>query len=106
MAYAKYKQKCVRCRDNYIVVTWKTKYPICYDCQKKEMVGEIKDPAMKKMFKIPKELYKENMFLRSIKINYLKFGSLSERQVEAFKDAVKKIKAAKKKEKEVTKEED
>ena len=32
------------------------------------------------------------MFLRDIKINYLRFGKLSERQIEAFKKVVKKMK--------------
>ena len=56
------------------------------------MEGEIKDPKMKKMFDIPEEFYKKNMFLRSIKINYLRFGKLSEKQIEAFKKTVKKMK--------------
>ena len=56
------------------------------------MVGEITDPAMKKMFDIPEEFYKDNAFLRSIRINYLKFGQLSEKQVEAFQKAVEKLK--------------
>ena len=56
------------------------------------MEGEIKDPEMKKMFDIPVDFYKENMFLRDIKINYLRFGKLSERQIEAFKKVVKQMK--------------
>jgi hypothetical protein len=47
---------------------------------------------MKKMLNIPEEYYKESSFLRSIKINYLKFGALSEKQVEFFHKAVKKLK--------------
>lgn len=56
------------------------------------MKGEIEDPKMKKFFDIPKEFYKENAFLRSIKINYLKYGNLTEKQIEAFKKTVKKMK--------------
>jgi hypothetical protein len=55
------------------------------------MKGEIKDPAMKKLFDIPEEYYK-NPFLRDIKMRYLMFGSLSEKQLSAFKDVVEKIK--------------
>src|SRR3989344_6175280 len=91
----RYKQKCSRCRKNYVSVTWKIKFPVCYECEKKDLEGEIKDPAMKKMFDIPIELYRENMFLRDIKINYLRFGKLSDRQVEAFKKVVKQMKKAK-----------
>ena len=50
---------------------------------------------MKKMFNIPEEFYKENAFLRDIKINYLRFGKLSEKQIEFFKKAVKKMEEGK-----------
>ena len=43
---------------------------------------------MKKLFDIPESFYKENSFLRDIKINYLRFGNLSEKQIEAFKKVV------------------
>jgi len=88
----KFQQKCNKCKQNYVTVTNRQRYALCYDCQKKEMEGEIKDPKMKKMFDIPEEFYKKNMFLRSIKINYLRFGKLSEKQIEAFKKTVKKMK--------------
>ncbi|HLC90538.1 MAG TPA: hypothetical protein VJI15_02115 [Candidatus Nanoarchaeia archaeon] len=92
MPAVKYKMKCIRCKKNYVIVTYKNKFPLCYTCQQPEMVGEITDPAMKKMFDIPEEFYKDNAFLRSIRINYLKFGQLSEKQVEAFQKAVEKLK--------------
>lgn len=84
-----YKQQCVRCKKNFVLITSRTQFPVCYDCQKTELSQPIKDPKMKKMFKIPEELYKQNSFLRSIKSNYLKFGSLSDKQIEAFKKTVK-----------------
>lgn len=87
-----YKQRCSRCKKNFVLVTWKNKYPLCYDCQKNEMGGEIKDPTLKKMFDIPEEFYKENSFLRSVKINYLKYEQLSEKQVDFFKKTVQKMK--------------
>ncbi len=73
-------------------MTYKQRYPICYDCQKKELEGEIKDPKMKKLFNIPEEFYKQNAFLRSIKINYLKYGELSKKQIEVFKQVIEKLK--------------
>ena len=88
----KYKKKCIRCQKNYVTATWKDKYVVCYECQKKEMQGEIKDSKMKKLLNVPEEYYKENPFLRNIKINYLKYGSLTDKQIEAFKKAVKRIK--------------
>ena len=78
-----------------MIATWKERFPICYECQKKEMQGEIKDPKMRKLLDIPEEYYKENSFLRNIKINYLKYGRLTEKQVEAFKKTVKRFKEKK-----------
>ena len=86
---AQYKQRCIRCRKNMVLTTPKNRFPVCYDCEKSELEGEITDPEMKKMFDIPEELYKNNSFLRSIKKNYLKFGKLSEKQIEVFKKVVK-----------------
>jgi hypothetical protein len=77
-----------------VIVTRRQKWVMCYDCQKAEMKGEIKDPKMKKMFDIPEEFYKENSFLRDIKIKYLQWGELTERQIEAFKKVVKDMKDA------------
>jgi len=93
----RYKQKCVRCKKNYVSVTWKTRFPLCYDCEKNDLIGEIKDPEMKKLFDIPATLYQESMFLRDIKINYLRYGKLSDKQIEAFKKVADKMKEPKKK---------
>ncbi len=84
-----YKQLCVRCKKNMVLVVGRTQFPVCYDCQKSELEGEISDPKMKKLFAIPDELYRQNSFLRSIKSNYLRFGKLSDKQIEAFKKTVK-----------------
>lgn len=94
---ATYQQKCIKCKKNYVTVSsWKSKkYVLCYDCEKGELEGEIKDPKMKKMFDIPEELYKKSLFLRDIKKNYLRFGQLTEKQVEAFKKTVEKMKEEK-----------
>ncbi|MCA9478185.1 MAG: hypothetical protein KC535_03510 [Nanoarchaeota archaeon] len=90
-----FKKKCGRCKKNYVPATNKTGFVICYECQEKQMQGEIKDPEMKKMFDIPKEFYEASMFLRDIKIKYLQFGSLSERQIEAFRNTVERFKEEK-----------
>ena len=87
----RFKQKCSRCGKNYVKVSRRQSYIQCYDCQKSELHQEIKDSKMKKFFDIPEEFYKENAFLRSIKVNYLRYGGLSERQIETFKKSVKKM---------------
>jgi hypothetical protein len=95
---AKYKQLCYACKKNYVPASWKDKYVICYDCQKEELSTEIKNKKFRKMFDIPENFYKENSFLRSIKLNYLRYeGKLSVKQVSAFKETVKKMKEALKK---------
>ena len=90
-----YKQKCVKCKKNYVLATSRTSYVLCYDCQKSSLVGEITEPAYKKLLEIPEEYYKENAFLRNIKANYLKYHSLTESQVSAFERVVADIKVHK-----------
>ncbi len=97
MAAVRYKQICYRCKKNYVEVTRKQRFALCYECQKREMQGEIKDPKMKKLFDIPEEFYEKNSFLRNIKVNYLRYGELTENQVTAFKKVVKDLQGATKK---------
>lgn len=90
---ALYKQKCMRCKKNWVTISHRTRFVVCWDCQKADLQGEITDPKMKKMFDLPESYYQANSFLRSIKINYLKFHNLTEKQIAAFKKAVEKMKA-------------
>lgn len=90
-----YKQKCFRCKKNYVTITWRNKFPLCYDCQKSELSGEIADPKLKKLLDLPEEFYQKNAFLRSIKINAIRFGHLSEKQIEYFKKTVDQLKKEK-----------
>lgn len=87
----KYKEKCRLCRKNYVTVTRRQSFAACYDCQKKDLEGDITDPEMKKMFDIPLEYYQVNSFLRNIKSSYLKYQSLTEKQIEAFKKVVNQL---------------
>jgi len=87
-----YKQLCYICKKNYVTVTSKQKYVSCYECQKKEISEEIKDPKMKKLFNIPEKYYQKNYFLRNIKIAYLRYGRLTEKQIKAFKKTVERMK--------------
>jgi hypothetical protein len=90
-----YKQKCSRCKKNYVLTTSRQGYTVCYDCQKDSLKGEIKDPVYKKLFNIPEEFYVENGFLRSIKANYLKYHNLTDKQFDAFQKVVAKMKGDK-----------
>lgn len=92
MARVQFKQKCQRCKKNYVLTTRKHQYLVCYECQKKELSQPVQDSEMRKLFDIPEEFYKESTFLRNIKINYLKFENLTQRQIEAFKKTVEDMK--------------
>jgi len=87
-----YKQKCVRCKKNMVLIKARGQFPICYDCQKPELDKAIRSPSMKKLFDIPEHFYRDEPFLRSIKMNYQRFGALSDKQIEAFKKVVDKMK--------------
>ena len=50
---------------------------------------------MKKLFDIKPEYYEQSGFLRSIKRNYLRFESLTEKQLAAFKKTVQDFKKGK-----------
>jgi hypothetical protein len=93
-----YKQKCLKCRKNWVSMSRGQRYAICYDCQKKDLSRKVKDPVMKKMFDIPEDYYRANSFLANIKMNYLRFDKLTDKQIDAFKKAVEKIKSDKKSE--------
>ena len=88
----RYKQKCARCKKNYVTASFHQRYVLCYDCQKDALQGEIADPAMKQMFDLPEEFYRQNAFLRNIKASYLRYHKLTEKQVSAFKKAVDAMK--------------
>ena len=99
MAHARYQQKCAICKKNMVQMFSTRQFPICSACQMKGLEEPITDPTFKKLFDIPTELYQQSYFLRSIKENYIRFGSLTEKQIEAFKKAVKDMKEGKKEEK-------
>lgn len=88
----KYKTKCGLCRKNMALVTYAKQFPVCKECQMKQLKQKITDPYYKKLFNIDPKLFEENDFLRSIKINYLRFEGLTDRQVEAFKRTVEELK--------------
>ena len=74
-----------------MLISSRGKHPICYNCKKKELGQPVKNPTMKKMFAIPEAFYQEHSFLRSIKLNYLRYGSLTPKQIDAFKKTVAEL---------------
>ena len=92
MMKIKYKHLCLRCKKNYVLISRKQGYPICYDCQKDELHTVIEDAKMKEFFDIPEKLYEQNGFLRNIKLSYIRNKSLTDKQIEGFKKVVEKLK--------------
>ena len=90
-----FKQKCNKCKKNFVLTTSRQPYVVCYECSKDSLKGEITDPMYKRLFDIPEEYYKDNAFLRNIKSNYLRYHSLSDKQIEVFKKVVEKIRESK-----------
>ncbi|MDD5177824.1 MAG: hypothetical protein PHT54_00895 [Candidatus Nanoarchaeia archaeon] len=88
---AHYKQLCAICKKNMVLMSFRKKFPICVDCELKQIDGEIENPKFKKLFDIPVKFYRENDFLRDIKKKYLMYGFLTEKQIAAFKKTVKEM---------------
>ena len=80
-----YKQRCVLCKKNMVLISQYGQKPFCTECQMKEINKPITDPVFKELFDIKPELYEQSSFLRNIKQAYLRYGSLTEKQVETFK---------------------
>ena len=89
----KYKQLCAICKKNHVLIISRNQFPICTSCSMKQINQPITDETFRKLFDIDQKLYEESSFLRSIKSNYLRFGSLSDKQVEVFKKVVAELKS-------------
>ena len=87
----KYKQICAICRKNHVLISARGQFPICTACSMREISKPIEDEKFRKMVDIDQKLYEQSSFLRSIKSNYLRFGSLSEKQVETFKRVAEEL---------------
>ncbi|MBI2547364.1 MAG: hypothetical protein HYW23_02870, partial [Candidatus Aenigmarchaeota archaeon] len=76
---------CAICRKNHVLISARGQFPICTACSMRQISQPITDEKFRKLFDIDNKLYEESSFLRSIKSNYLRFGSLSEKQIDTFK---------------------
>mgnify|MGYP001566392535 FL=1 len=94
----KYKQLCAICKKNHVLISSRGQFPICTSCSMKQINQPIEDKKFKAMFDIDQKLYEQSSFLRSIKYNYLRFGSLSDKQIEMFKKVALELANPKRKE--------
>lgn len=97
MPRLKFKKRCALCKKNMAVIVSFRQFPVCEDCQMKRINEEITNSKYK-FLNLSEGLYRQSQFLRNIKEFYLRNSTLSEKQVEAFKKALKDIKAGKGKE--------
>jgi hypothetical protein len=80
-----YKERCMLCKKAMVIMRSRRQKPICSSCQFRGTEDkEITDPVMKKLFDIKPALYEKSYFLRDIKARYLRYGSLTEKQIEVF----------------------
>lgn len=86
-----YKQRCVICKKNMVLIQYPKQRPNCQECQKRSFSAPITDPKFQKMFAIDPNLYNQSSFLRDIRFQYGRFQSLSERQIQTFQRVVKEI---------------
>lgn len=84
-----YKELCMVCKKARVLMTSRKQRPICVACQFRGLDKPITDPVFKKLFDIDSRLYDQNYFLRDIKAKYLRFGTLSEKQIEVFERVAK-----------------
>ena len=95
MAFPKYKQRCGLCKKNMVLMYGRNQFPVCVSCHMKQINQPIDDPIFKKMFDIPATFYEDSTFLRKIKESYIRFGSLTQKQIDAFKKTVEDYKSGK-----------
>jgi hypothetical protein len=87
----KYKQLCAICRKQHTLIESRNQFPICISCSMKQISQPIENRKFRKLFDIDQKLYEQSSFLRSIKSNYVRFKSLSEKQIEVFKKVAKEL---------------
>ena len=81
-----YKEKCFVCKKNMVLISSRRQKAVCIGCQFRGVDDKpITDPTMKQLFDIDPKLYERSYFLRDIKAKYLRFGSLTEKQVDVFR---------------------
>ena len=95
MATPKFKQRCGLCKKNMVLMFSHRQFPVCDSCHLKQINQPIDDPKFQKLFDIPSQFYEQSYFLRKIKESYIRFGSLTEKQIEAFKKTVEEMKSGK-----------
>lgn len=86
-----YKQRCLSCKKNMVLIRHPRQRAICSECQARSLGTPVTDPKFQKLFDIDPDLYTQSSFLRDVRYQYGRFGSLSEKQIAAFDKVVKEL---------------
>ncbi len=80
-----YKERCMVCKKAMVIIKSRRQKAVCLACQFRGIEDKpITDPTFKALFDIDAKLYEDSYFLRDIKAKYMRFGALSEKQIEVF----------------------
>ena len=80
----KYKQKCGRCKKNYTMSLRSQAFVMCADCHEPLINKPIEDADMKAFFEQADDIYDRDAYLRTVKMNYLKYGNITDYQRTQF----------------------
>ena len=94
MARPQFKKKCNVCKDVWVLAKHR-EYTICVECHLKQIFSEKITDKEYQFLDVDRATYTKSRFLRNIRHAYITYGSLTEKQIEAFKEAVKNVKAGK-----------
>lgn len=90
-----YQQKCSICRKNLVLIKSRRQRPVCIICQEKEWNEPITDPVFKELFDFDKSVFETSNFIRSLRMYYNRYHTLTERQLAALKDIRERMKSQK-----------
>ncbi len=92
MPRLQFKHKCKVCRDKWVLVAGR-EYPVCVDCHMKQALSSPVKEEKYNFLNIDEEIYRQSRFLREIRRSYSNYKELTEKQISAFNETVKKVEA-------------
>ena len=80
----KFKQRCSKCKKNYTVSMRSQAFVMCAECHEPLINKPIEDEEMKLFFEKGEGFYEKDAYLRTVKMNYLKYGNITDYQRKQF----------------------
>lgn len=75
-----------------VLIKSRRQRPVCISCQEKEWNEPITDPVFKELFDFDKSVFETSNFIRSLRMYYNRYHTLTERQLAALKDIRERMK--------------